>query len=167
MMLHCYACLHVLTLPYCGRSKQVRFSLMSPGEVVKTGELNVYQGQLFHVSGLQPLTNRLFLPHAVYTKIAGCCTRSILTETWLAAGRQEALCWWPTRPPLGMHMSGKSLQFAVLRQVCSCVHVTLLQGISTKQALCQTCGQKLTECTGHFGMSPARLVIVYSSLCVW
>lgn len=84
--------MHVLTLPYCGRSKQVRFSLMSPGEVVKTGELNVYQGQLFHVSGLQPLTNRLLLPHAVYTKIC----RLLFT---LHTDRNVA-CSWQTGSPL-------------------------------------------------------------------
>ena len=25
------------------------------------------------------------------------------------------------------------------------------QGVSNKQSICQTCGQKLQDCTGHFG----------------
>ncbi|DBB09251.1 hypothetical protein WJX82_001205 [Trebouxia sp. C0006] len=78
--------------------KQVRFSLMSPGEVVKTGELNVYQGQLFHLADRTPF----------------------------AGG------------PLDPHL-----------------------GISTKQALCQTCGQKLTECTGHFGYIKLELPVFH------
>ena len=27
-----------------------------------------------------------------------------------------------------------------------------MQGVSNKQSICQTCGQKLQDCTGHFGM---------------
>ena len=28
-----------------------------------------------------------------------------------------------------------------------------LQGVSNKASTCQTCGQKLADCTGHFGVS--------------
>jgi hypothetical protein len=29
-------------------------------------------------------------------------------------------------------------------------------GISSKMAICTTCGQKLVDCTGHFGASPSH-----------
>ena len=40
-----------------------------------------------------------------------------------------------------------------------------LQGVSSKQAICSTCGQKLQDCTGHFGKAklPASPSLVPSA----
>jgi len=32
-----------------------------------------------------------------------------------------------------------------------CLHAPCAQGVSQKNAQCETCGQKLAECSGHFG----------------
>ena len=128
-----------------GCSKQLQFGLMSPGEVVKTGELNVYQGQLFHVS-------YFMLGASLLAKCIAC--NAVRTEPELshsAVGRQKAVCWWPTGPTVGTSVTSRQLcstdTQAPPQSLTPC-----LQGISNKAAQCQTCGQSLVDCTGHFGM---------------
>ncbi|KAK9819626.1 hypothetical protein WJX72_000381 [[Myrmecia] bisecta] len=78
--------------------KQILFNLMSPAEIVKTGEFHVYE------RGLYKLPERKVLPNGVLDQRLG---------------------------------------------------------VSNKQALCQTCGQKLAECTGHFGYIKLELPVFH------
>lgn len=38
----------------------------------------------------------------------------------------------------------------------------LLQGVSNKLSTCQTCGQKLADCTGHFGTHTFLLALEHA-----
>ena len=72
---------------------------------------------------------------------------------------QLAECSWPTESHLPavpwtrawwVHLSMRCFPLYVLAALSE--FNTKLQGISNKAAQCQTCGQKLVDCTGHFGM---------------
>ena len=101
-------------------SKQVRFSLMAPGEVVSTAEVNVYQGQLFHVN---PAVYYHPLPQSAASNMTVCAEQ----PAQLAAGRPNSLCWWTSGPSLG------TLTLCMLRPC----HVTIYTPSSKLHCLCR------------------------------
>lgn len=58
------------------------------------------------------------------------------------------------------------LGMTVFLSLCGCTHPpTHTQGISSKAAICKTCGQRLADCAGHFGYLKLELPVFHVSVC--
>ncbi|KFM26649.1 DNA-directed RNA polymerase III subunit rpc1 [Auxenochlorella protothecoides] len=80
------------------RIKQLRFSLMSPSEIIQTSEMHVYERALYKMPERRPQPNGV--------------------------------------------LDGRL-------------------GVSNKRAICETCGQHLSDCTGHFGYIKLELPVFH------
>lgn len=71
------------------------------------------------------------------------------TPAWLAAPK---LCFCMTTLPSSAPYVRPAIQCVYRGAAEPALMVELgLQGVSNKASTCQTCGQKLADCTGHFG----------------
>lgn len=140
---------------WCVCRQQIHFGVMSPDEIVKASELQVYERSLYKV--ICRIHKALLT--IVYTFFWSYCT-GLISGTVQMPERKPApngtldprlVCMqyysmWYLCSLLTMHTT--EMQTACCAQRMA---VSLMQGVSNRATKCTTCGQNLADCTGHFG----------------
>ena len=148
-----------LPSPRAPCSKQISFGVMSPAEIVDTAEFHVSERALYKVGAACVLAAAAGAAAATAASLGmcSCCVRhSTQSSPCLPFVR-------PHRKPTALHpphLPPTLSQMPERRPQPNGVLDPRL-GVSNKRSICETCGQALADCTGHFGYIRLELPVFH------